>query len=100
MKKIILSIVGVLAVLWVALFVSGQQVLVWERAVIGKQVENLFDCFDKDYVPSDANTVGGSLDGPKFCRERWACTYFNGRKLIVHSYPTDLTACPNFRKNR
>jgi hypothetical protein len=35
MKKIILSIVAVLAVLWVALFVSGQQVLVVERRKVG-----------------------------------------------------------------
>jgi len=104
MKKIILLIVAVLAVLWGALFVSGQQVLVWESQkslfkiggfvpddqpnsieecmTLAKKIEaNPFDCFD-EYLKG------------------WSCTYFNGRRLITKEYSSSRTSCPNFRENR
>jgi hypothetical protein len=104
MKKIILSTVAVLAVLWVAVFVSGQQVLVWESqkslfkiggfvpddqpnsteecTILAKKIEaNPFDCFD-EYLKG------------------WQCTYFNGRRFITKNYSSSRTSCPNFRKNQ
>jgi hypothetical protein len=83
MKKIILSIIGVLAVLWVALFVSGQQVLVWEErkgSSISHDPPHTFEEIFED--------------------EGWNCTYFNGRRFITKVFPFSRTACPNFRKNR
>lgn len=40
MKKIILSIIAVLAVLWVALFVSNRQVLIWETSYSKEDCED------------------------------------------------------------
>jgi|TARA_B100002003_G_C13895591_1_gene436553 hypothetical protein len=96
MKKIILSIVGVLAVLWVALFVSGQQVLVWEET----PSQALAECRQQDELDKEK--------GYKFLTEelfpdsclKWQCTYFNGRRLITKEYSSSRTSCPNFRENR
>ena len=90
-KKIILSMVGVLAVLWVALFVSGQQVLVWEEtpeamraeceASTKRNTNILYMCDDESW-------------------NKWSCTYFNGRRFVTKEYSASRTACLNFRKNR
>ena len=109
MKKIILSTVAVLAVLWVAVFVSGQQMLVWEESVEIK-VENLFDCFDEGRVLVDKSHLKIDWDDETEkkeksdkvyrCRTSWKCTYFNGRRLITKEYSSSRTSCPNFRENR
>ena len=40
MKKVILYGIGLIAVLWIALFVSGQQVLVWETSYSKEDCED------------------------------------------------------------
>jgi hypothetical protein len=96
MKKIILSIVGVLAVLWGTLFVLDQQVLVWEET----PSQALAECRQQDELDKGK--------GYKFLTEelfpdlclKWQCTYFNGRRFITKELPDSRTACPNFRENR
>jgi hypothetical protein len=83
MKRIVFSIAAVLAVLWVALFVSGQQVLVWEER------KGPFISHDPPYTVEEI-----------FEDEGWNCTYFNGRRFITKELPDSRTACPNFRENK
>jgi len=93
MKKIILSIVAVLAVLWVALFVSEQQVLVWETGGYN------YDGCIKGHFPSKNRSGWGctvdALENP------WVCTYFNGRRLFRTTLGSKVYgSCPNFRRNQ
>jgi len=59
MKKIVLYVIGLMVILWVAMFVTDAKVLVWEES--------------KVYLPWE--------EEPK----KWLCTYFNGRRLIEKS---------------
>ena len=114
MKRILLSIVGVLAVLWVALFVSGQQVLVWEEKKepfisddppITMTREEVL----KKYPSATEEQIAATLkkyNKPTLAYEEvlanmdWSCTYFNSRRFVTKEYSSSRTACPNFRKNR
>ncbi len=120
MKKIILSIVGVLAVLWVALFVSGQQVLVWEKndrflvtftttegkkysARVREDFKRLTIFQQEMWLADRAKKRGHDItvmDIEVEAKEGWSCTYFNGRRFITKEYSSSRTACPNFRENR
>jgi hypothetical protein len=116
MKQIILSIVGVLAVLWVALFVSGQQVLVWEerqepfisddpplsleecQAWVREQNKKRTEGQGRILDMCSVNDTTQAVEATSFMD--WKCTYFNGRRLIKKEYSASRTACPNFRKNQ
>ena len=123
MKKIILSIVGTLAVLWIALFVSDSQVLVWETKT--KFPVNWTAADGKKYrvlVSEDFKALSHAAQIAKLeerMRQKnastssinpflvdisdkavWLCFYFNGRRLIGSEFPPSHTACPNFRENR
>lgn len=125
MKKIILSIVGVLAVLWVALFVSDGMVLVWEAKTFSdaecleKHEKQIADWkktpegkkyFGKNLTKEEISNLTPitqlnylrSTQGSVYCDDEWywRCTFFNGRRLITEAYDSSRTACPNFRKNR
>ena len=100
MKKIILLIVAVLAVLWGALFVSDQQALIWEVSPEGglEKCEAQIRGVNKKWAKEGKNARMLSM-----CSENdydWSCTYFNGRRLITERYSSSRTSCPNFRENR
>ena len=84
MKKIILSIVALIAILWIAMFATDAKVLVREKSV-ELEVDNTFDCFDPDRKPVSKYV----------CRTGWNCTYFNGRRLIEKHFKVHYDACPN-----
>ena len=93
MSKIILSIVGVLAVLWVALFVSERQVLIWETAGFAFE-----ECLRESKRESSVTPYHCFSDARE---HQWECTYFNGRRVTrTHLDPIEYGSCPNFRKNR
>ena len=83
MKKIILSIVGVLAVLWVALFVADARILVKEVSPS-----------EHDRLCTEAKT---RFDELWWCgsKGKWGCTYFNGRSLVNKYFLAKYDdACP------
>ena len=125
MKKIILSIVGVLAVLWVALFVSDGMVLVWEAKIFsdaeclekhGKQIADWKKTpegkkyFGKKLTEEEISNLAPitrlnylrSTQGSLLCDDEWywQCTFFTGRRLTTEEYYSSRSACPNFRENR
>ena len=107
--KIILYSIGLVAILWVTLFVSGQQVLVWERT----PEQNVARCEDEvteiNRKKAEEGKVGRVLsmcesEDPLIIMAlksyQWSCTYFNGRRFIEKWYPSSRSSCPNFRKNK
>jgi|TARA_B100000315_G_C14381178_1_gene497543 hypothetical protein len=93
MNRILLSIVGVLAVLWAALFVSEQQVLVWETGGF-----NYDECVREHYEASSVHPFHCAVNA---LENQWDCTYFNGRRLVRRTLdPRDYGSCPNFRENK
>jgi len=83
MKKIILSNVGVLAVLWVALFVADARILVKEVSPS-----------EHDRLCTEAKT---KFDEIWWCGSKgeWGCTYFNGRSLLnKHFLAKYHDSCP------
>ena len=124
MKRIILSIVAVLAVLWVALFVLDGMVLVWETKTfpdaecLKKHEKQIADWkktpegkkyFGQDLTEEEIDSLTPmaqlnylrSKQGP-ICDDEWywRCTFFNGRRLIKSEYYSSRTSCPNFRRNQ
>ena len=91
MKKIILSIVGLIAILWIAMFVTDTKVLVWEQSPLAVCKAE----FDRENEVKKAKGEAQPLWMPEWCGNYpWSCTYFNGRRFIKKSY-SYADSCPN-----
>jgi hypothetical protein len=93
MKKIILSIVGVLAVLWVAMFVTDMKILVgevspnqnWKQCQVEKEATKDFDDSLKKLFFCDHN-------------QDWGCTYITARSSVKRFYSEQYyDSCPIIR---
>ena len=91
MKKIILSIIALIAILWIAMFVTDVRILVHEEEPLTAWYEyaeeknlNFFIIFD---------------DKPEFRHlepDKWKCSYLTSRKIILMKFRKSYyDSCPN-----
>ena len=91
MNKVVLYVIGLIAILWVAMFVSDIRILVHEEEPLAEWYEyakkknlNIFIIFD---------------DKPEFRHlepHKWKCSYLTARKIILMKlYKSDYDSCPN-----
>jgi hypothetical protein len=102
MKKIILSIVGVLVVLWLGIFVTDARVLVKEVS----PAEHFRLCREakaKAENKEQGKKENGLMNPWEFqasywcsVTDEWGCTYFNGRRLLARYFDSKYYAsCPS-----
>ena len=96
MKKIILSIVALIAILWIAMFVSDIRVLINEEEPLTAWYEyaeeknlNMFGNFDLK-----TGTYKRKYD--HLYPRHWKCTYITARKtILVRLHKDRVDSCPN-----
>ena len=96
MKKIILCVIALLAILWVAMFVTETKILVWEKTP--GQVYAMCEARnaeDKKAKEEGKFVITAPWDTTCDKRIGWSCTYFNGRRLINKRYRSTRDSCPN-----
>ena len=96
MKKIILSIVALIAILWIAMFVTEMRVLVEEVS----PHEGFLQCQAAKQSAEEKGESLSSFDVLFACStvDHWECTYFNGRSLARTIYSNKIySACPNIQ---
>ena len=95
MKKIILSIVALIAILWVAMFVTETRVLVWEVSPKANFEGCEAEVREINRKRAKEGKTGKILSMCSTYNHEWSCTYFNGRRLITRNYQSYVDACPN-----